>query len=388
MKIALIHDYLAEYGGAERVLEALHEIWPKAPVYTAYFDPKGLGPHAERFKNWEIRQSWARYLPFMPKMLSPYRIFAPLFFESFDFSGFDVVISSTNIYFAKGVVTKPETLHICYCHTPPRYLYGYPYATRFRNYPVVKQISDVLNHFLRIYDYLAAQRADSFVANSRNTAARIRKFYRREARVIYPPVEIQAALRTPKKSNAEKTEGAENTEGYFLFVSRLDHFKRADLAVRACNQLKLPLKVVGKGPEEENIKVMAGPTVEILGEISDKKLWELYHGCKALIYPVEQEDFGIVPVEAMAAGKPVIALAQGGVLESIVSGKTGVFFDEPTVESLIEAIQRYKDIKIHKRDCIKQAEGFSKKRFKREMKKFVEEKWQKHKSLIKYPRCQ
>jgi len=390
MRVALVHDYLVEYGGAERVLEALHEIWPEAPVFVAYFDPKGLGPHRKRFKNWDIRESWAKNLPFMPRLLSFYRIFAPLFFESFDFSDFDVVISSTNIYFAKGIVTKPETVHICYCHTPPRFLYGYPYATRWRNYPIIKQVSDILNHFLRIYDFLAAQRVDWFVANSKNTAARIRKFYRREAKVIYPPVET----RKYAKLDAKKRENGD----FFLFVSRLDYFKRPDLAVEACNRLKLPLKVVGKGPEEERIKKMAGPTVEVLGEVSDEKLAQLYRGCRALIYPAEEEDFGIVPVEAMAAGAPVIALRSGGVRESVVDPSspeaakgqrpTGIFFEKPRVEDLMKAIQRYKDTRIHKKDCIKQAERFSKARFKKEIKKFVEEKWQERRNLIKNPRCQ
>lgn len=388
MRVALVHDYLVEYGGAERVLEALHEIWPQSPVYTAYFNSQGLGPHAKRFEDWEIRQSWAKYLPFMPKMLSPYRIFAPLFFESFDFSEFDVVVSSTNIYFAKGIVTKPETLHICYCHTPPRYLYGYPHATRLRNYPVIKQASDVLNHFLRIYDYLAAQRVDYFISNSKNTAARIRKFYRREAEVIYPPVEIPDG----KTATLRKLKGAEVTEGYFLFVSRLDHFKRADLAVEACNDLKLPLKVVGKGPEEENIRKMAGPTVDILGEVSEEKLWALYQGCMAFIYPAEQEDFGIVPVEAMAAGKPVIALRSGGVVESVVDlakakrlvgqGPTGEFFEEQTVSSLVEVLKHFDISKYQREDCRKRAEKFSKTRFKKEIEKFVVEKWGSYKKGI------
>ena len=370
MRVALVHDYLVEYGGAERVLEALHEIWPQSPVFVAYFNPEGLGPHKKRFKNWDIRQSWGKNLPFMPHLLSFYRIFAPLFFEGFDFSDFDVVISSTNIYFAKGIVTKPETLHICYCHTPPRFLYGYPYATRFRNYPLVKQVSDVLNHFLRIYDYLSAQRVDYFVANSKNTAARIKKFYRREATVIYPPVEI-------KKFPSSKLQVP--SSNYFLFVSRLDYFKRPDLAVEACNRLKVPLKVVGKGPEEERIRKMAGPTVEILGEVSDEELARLYQGCRALIYPAQEEDFGIVPLEAMAVGRPVIALRSGGVLESVIEGKTGVFFDEPTVESLIGAIKHYNNTYYcnekrrgeMEKNCLKQARRFSKERFKKEIKKFV-----------------
>jgi glycosyltransferase involved in cell wall biosynthesis len=368
MRVALVHDYLVEYGGAERVLEALHEIWPKAPLYTAYFNPRGLGPHAKKFDDWEIKISWARYLPGLPEMLSPYRLFAPLFFESFDFSDFEVVISSTDSYFAKSIITKPETLHICYCHTPPRALYSYPVGFQWRKFFPTRVFSKISTHFLRIIDYLAAQRVDFFIANSKNTAARIKKFYRREARVIYPPVDVE-------KIRNSKFE-IRNSGDYFLFVSRLGKEKRADLAVRACSKLALPLRVVGGGPEEKRLKTIAGSTVEFLGHLSDERLWQAFADCQAVIFPAEEQDFGIVPVEAMAAGKPVIALAQGGVLESVIPGKTGEFFEKPTVESLIEVLKSFDVTKYQGKDCRKQAEKFSKARFKKAMKKFVEQKWQ------------
>lgn len=367
MKIALVHDYLVEYGGAERVLEALHEIWPKAPVFVAYFDPQGLGPHAEKFKSWDIKQSWAEYLPGLPRMLSPYRVFAPLFFESFDFSEFDVVISSTDSYFAKSIVTKPHTLHICYCHTPPRALYGYPVGFQWRKFLPVRILSEISTHFLRILDFLAAQRVDYFIANSKNTAQRIRKFYRREAEVVYPPVEVE-------KIRNSKLE-IRNSGKFFLFVSRLTREKRADLAVKACSELGSPLKVVGGGPEERRLRKMAGPTVEFVGLLSDRRLWQVYADCKAVIFPAEEQDFGIVPIEAMAAGKPVIALAQGGVLESIIPGKTGEFFEKPMVESLVEVLKKFKPEKYKPEDCRRRAEKFSKERFQQRMRDFVEGKW-------------
>src|SRR4030042_4879449 len=204
MKVALVHDFLIEYGGAERVLEALHEIWPKAPVYTAFYNPDSLGKNAKRFKNWRIITSWGTKLPFWKKLVSPYRIFAKSFFEKFDLSGFDLVISSSNMYMAKAV-RVPDGVHICYCHTPPRFLYGYPTALNWRKNPILRPVGEVINHFMRVWDFEAAQppkgqgvgesesqsykgRVDYFIANSKEVQARIKKFYRRDSVVIYPPV--------------------------------------------------------------------------------------------------------------------------------------------------------------------------------------------------------
>jgi glycosyltransferase involved in cell wall biosynthesis len=298
----------------------------------------------------------------MPRFISPYRIFAPLFFEGFDFSEFEVVISSTNIYFAKGIIARPETTHFCYCHTPPRYLYGYQTLDPWQKVWWKLVSGSVANHFLRIYDYLAAQRVDYFIANSKNTAQRIEKFYRRKTEVIYPPVNIKEIRSSPVKIPSR---------GYFLFVSRLCGPKHPELAVEACNQLRLALKVVGTGPGKEAIKKLAGPTVEVLGEVKDKKLWELYRGCKALIWPAEDEDFGIVPVEAMAAGRPVLALRSGGVTESVIEGKTGEFFERLTVDCLSQVLKRFDESRYKNQDCRKHAEKFSKERFKKEIQSFV-----------------
>src|SRR3989344_4713041 len=189
MKVALVHDFIKEYGGAERVLEALHEIWSEAPVYTAWCDLESLGPHKEKFKNWEIRVSWAKNLPFFSKLLSPFRIFAPLFFESFNFDDYDLVISSSSPYFGKGIITKPKTVHISYCHTPPRFLYGYKTAMNWRKHWWGNVAGSLVNHYLRIYDFWSAQRVDYFIANSEEVARRIKKFYRRDSAVIYPPID-------------------------------------------------------------------------------------------------------------------------------------------------------------------------------------------------------
>jgi len=357
MKVALVHDFLTEYGGAERVLEVLHEIWPEAPVFTAFYDPESLGPNKDKFKNWDIRVSWAKNLPFFRRLLSPYRIFGPLIFESFDFKNYDLVISSTNVYFAKSIISGPKTIHICYCHTPPRYLYGYPTAREWKKHLIGRILGETANHFLRIWDYWGAQRVDYFVANSKNTKDRIKKFYRRDSEVIYPPVDIN---RFKVKGERFKKDG-----NYYLCVSRLARAKRIDLAVQAANRLGFKLKVIGEGREMKNLEKIAGKTIEFLGEIPDKKLIEAYRNCQAVIFPAEEEDFGMVPIEAMAAGKPVIALRQGGVEESIIEGETGLFFEEPTTESLIAALKKFHPKNFKSQDCVQQAKKFSKEEFKK-----------------------
>ncbi|MBM3284065.1 glycosyltransferase family 4 protein [Candidatus Gottesmanbacteria bacterium] len=371
MKVALIHDYIKEYGGAERVLEALHEIWPEAPVFTTVYLPKFLGPHRERFKDWDIRVSWVQKLPLAQKLISPIRILTPWIFDNLDFSGFDLVIASaTGAYFPNLIVRKPYTLHICYCHTPPRYLYGYPTARNWQKHAAAKAAGTVVNHWLRQVDFISYQRPDYIVANSHEVKRRVEKFYRREATVIYPPVEIKSKVKSQKSKVQVKS------ERYFLAGGRLARAKRIDLAIEACNRLKLPLKVFGRGfaDWEKDLKQIAGPTVEFLGEVDDNRLLRLYQGAKALIYPSEQEDFGILPVEAMACGVPVIALNQGGVKETVINGKTGILVDEATVENLTRAIKELNKLAIKSQDCIKQAKKFSKERFKKEIKNFIEEK--------------
>src|SRR3989338_5336351 len=201
MKVALTHDYLMEYGGAERVLETLHEIFPEAPVYTAYFNPEAMGANGERFKKWDIRTSWMQKVPFANKLLSPFRIFAPMMFESFNLSDYDLVISSSSaVYFAKSVITKPETLHISYIHTPPRFLYGYTTSFNYKKNPIIKACAELANHFLRIYDFEVSQRPDILLGNSKNVVDRIKKFYRRDATVLYPPVDLSVIASETKQS--------------------------------------------------------------------------------------------------------------------------------------------------------------------------------------------
>lgn len=375
MKVAIVHDYIKEYGGAERVLETLHEIWPKAPIFTSVYLPNYLGPHKERFKEFDIRPSWLQYIPFKSKLTSPIRLIAPLIFKSMDFSKYDVVIVSATGAYNPNTIRKEKAIQICYCHTPPRYLYGYPTARAWKKNAFFRVLAEIANHFLRMTDFESAQNVDYFIANSKEVAARIEKFYRRDSTVIYPPIEIPTI-----KSKIL------NHKSYFLTGGRLARPKRIDLAVKVCTKLKLPLKVFGKefAGYGEELRKIAGPTVEFLGEISDEEKFRVMAGAKAFIFPAEFEDFGITPVEAMAVGTPVIARRSGGVKESVIEGKTGIFFppaaperssggrgDEPLFNNLVEAIKKFEKTKINPEDCIAQAKKFSKERFIKEIKAFI-----------------
>ena len=377
MRVALVHDYLNEFGGAERVLEVLAEMYPEAPIYTAFYRPEGEA--YKWFKQRTIIHSWAQSIPgFATKLHSPLRFLAPLIWESFDLSEFDVVISSASWYITKGVITRPETLHICYCHTPPRYLYGYDTSINWQRYWPVRIYAGIVNKFLRQYDFLAAQRVDEFVANSKNVQERIKKFYRREAIVVYPPAEL--AISGLRREISKSLVASRESREYYLVISRLVGGKGLSMAVEAVNQLKIPLKVVGVGGgysrEEKRLKAMAGPSVEFLGFVADDKLTELYSGAKAFLALAKDEDFGLTPVEAMLCGTPVIAYNGGGYRETVVEGKTGIKFDEYSVEGLMRAIKKLQATSYKPQDMINHAQKFSKERFVREMGKLVEEKWQ------------
>lgn len=362
LKVALAHDYLREYGGAERVLEALHDIFPEAPVYTAYYNPESLGENGKRFTGWDIKTSWFQKVPFASKLLSPFRLFAPMMFESFDLGEFDLVISSSSAaYLAKAVITKPETLHISYIHTPPRFLYGYVTSFNYKKNPITRFLGELANHFLRIYDFEVSQRPDILVANSKNIQTRIKKFYRRESVVIYPPVEI---------SSKYQVVGSKGKKDYFLVLSRLVRGKGVDIIVEAATKLSIPLKVAGVGPEMEALRKSSGKNVQFLGWVSDEERIELLAGAKALIVAAEDEDFGITSIEAQAAGTPVIAPASGGFLETVEDKKTGLLYGGSgmvNADNLVEALQKFSALKLNSEDCRKNAEKFSKERFKKEI---------------------
>lgn len=355
------------------MLEALHEIWPEAPVYSTVYLPEFLGPHLERFKDWNIITSPLQYLPFVHKLISPIRLLTPWVFENWDFSEFDaVIVSATGAYSPNLIVRKPRTKHFTYCHTPPRYLYGYPTARNWKKHMIGRIMGNLLNHKLRQIDFLSYQRPDYIIANSHETESRIRKFYRRESTVIYPPVTIESRIKNYELRIMD------NNKRYYLTGGRLARAKRIDLVIEACNRLKLPLKIYGRGFADYDrvLRKLAGPTIQFLGEVTDEKLKNLYKGAKALIYCSEYEDFGIIPVEAQSYGVAVIGLNQGGVKETVLDGKTGILFNEPTVEGLVKAIKSFDRLRIinkaiRSQDCMENAKRFNKDRFKKQIKEFV-----------------
>ncbi len=333
MKVAIIHDFLREYGGAERVVEVLHEMFPQAPVFVAFYDEKSLGKHWQRFKDWDLRQTWFAKIPLHKKLYSPLRFLAPQAFSSLDLSDYDVVISSSNAFMAKAVKV-PNGTHFCYCHTPPRSLYGYSTMSNWDKNFLIKWGGELINHYMRVKDWQVAQEVDEFLANSQETQQRIKKFYRRESTVVYPPVQVDK-IRQYLKPKQKRD--------YYFYINRLGLQKHPDLAVQACTELNLPLKVAGTGPLLGDLKKMAGETIEFLGFVSDDELYDLYAGAKALIYPVEDEDFGMVPIEAMAAGTPVIAHKSGGPQETVIAGETGLFlqsFDKEELKAVLKSFDQ------------------------------------------------
>jgi len=347
MKVALVHDYLNEFGGAERVLLALTEIWPEAVIYTAFYRKRSAA--YERFKDKKIITSWAQNVPwFSTKLYSPLRFLAPKIWSSFDFSQYDLVISSSSWYITKGFN------EICYCHTPPRWLYGYQTASNWQKYWPVRVYGLIIGHLLRHYDYHQAQKVKYFIANSEEVKRRIWKFYRRKSVVIYPPVDLSKPIKT-KKLN------------YYLIVSRLVGGKGIELGIEAAKKLNFKLKIVGEGP----LKIEPQKNIEVLGQVKDEELVKLYSQAKGFLALSRDEDFGITPLEAMSCGCPVIAFNGGGYKETVVEGKTGLFFQEYNIKSLTHALQKFEKMKFKQEDCLNQAEKFSKARFKQEISEFV-----------------
>jgi glycosyltransferase involved in cell wall biosynthesis len=382
MKVAIVHDYIKEFGGAERVLEALCEIFPQAPVYTAFYDKNGTA--FEYFKNREIHSSWVQDVPFFKtKLHSPLRFLAPAIWESFDFSKYDLIISSASWYITKGFRKRFDRSHfveICYCHTPPRWLYGYSTSVNYQKYAIVRAYASIVGHFMRLYDFNAAQRVNYFIANSKEVAGRIKKFYRRDSTVIYPPVSLPKFEIRP--FGFAQGENSKFEKDYYLIVSRLTGAKGLDLAVDAAIKMGFKLKIAGSptGYYSEHIKLhekveSCRGQVEFLGQVTDEELAKLYKGAKAFLALSRDEDFGITPVESMLSGTPVIAFNGGGYKETVINGKTGLLFDDYSIDGLCQAIEKFESLKVSPKDCIMQAQKFSKERFKKEIKKFVEEKY-------------
>ena len=362
MKVALVHDYLNQMGGAERVVLALHKIFPDAPLYTSIYDPERVDA---AFRDIDIRTTFMQKLPMVTKHHQPYLPLYPFAMESLDLREYDLVLSSSSA-FGKGVITRPETLHICYCHTPMRWCWNYEeYVEREKLGSVARKVLPPLITGLRIWDQASANRVDHFIANSPVVEGRIRKYYRREAVVIPPPVEVS---RFPFDPTA-----IVQPEDYFLITSRLIPYKRIDLAIEACNQLQLPLVVSGSGRDLERLQRLAGPTIRFLGHLSDEEVIHYFTHCRAFLFPGE-EDFGITPLEAQAAGRPVIAYGAGGALASVVDGVTGTFFHEQTVESLASVLASFDERVYNPLTIHNHALEFDTPRFQRRILQFVEAK--------------
>ena len=363
-KIAIVADWLTNYGGAESVVSAFHDLFPEAPIYTTLYKPKAMR-ELGNLKN--IHTSWLQKIPFMKHQWLLAQM--PLAVEQFDLDEFDVVLSSCHSV-AKGVITKPETLHLCYCHTPMRYAWeSWDFESRLKKFPRI--LHPLIRHqikTIREWDYCAAQRVDEYLAYSTYTQNQIRKYYKRFSEVIYPPINTKAfkPIANPKRD-------------YYLAVGRLVPYKKFDMIVETFNALKKPLKIVGIGPDYKKLRAMAGPTVELLGEVRSEQLADLYANCNAVVFP-QIEDAGIVPLESMASGRPVIAFEQGGSLDNVKEGVTGTFFKEQTIKDLTEAIQKFEKMTFDPITIRKHAEQFDTEKFKAKILEAVNDKWNNFKS--------
>lgn len=345
MRVAIVTDWLATFGGGERVLMELHRMFPDAPIHTTVHSEDALPPEMH---GWDVRTSFLQRVPFARRHYQKFLPLMPLAIEQFDLRGYDLVIT-TNHACAKGVVTQANTVNVCYCYTPCRYIWDlyHDYTEGLRSRPLIAPVA----HWLRVWDRLAADRVDHFIGISHEVARRIQKHYRREAEVIYPPVDVgrfRLSSRGP--------------DDYYLVVSRLVRYKRIDLAVQACSRLGRRLLVVGEGPERRRLEALAGPTVKFLGRLSDEEIARLYSRSRALIFP-GHEDFGITAVESQAAGRPVIAYGAGGVVETVIDGSTGSFFFEQTPEALADAILAHESERWDPAACRRNAERFDRKVF-------------------------
>jgi len=360
MKVALVYDRVNKWGGAERVLLALKKIFPSAHLYTSVLSLKGA-PWSKDFQI--IKTSFLQDFPFSSHH-ELYATLMPLAFESFDFAKYDLVISVTSES-AKGIITKPGTKHFCICLTPTRYLWS-GYEQYFRN-SILRFISKPIVSYLRNWDKIAAQRPDIFIAISDEVQKRIKKYYGRDSKVIYPSVSlVQGSPASQKLQRGEKFKVQNEPRGsYFLVVSRLVPYKRVDLAIKACNKLKLPLKIIGKGSQELFLKLISGSTIEFLGNVSDSELIFYYRNCQALIFP-GREDFGLSMAEAQSMGKPVIAFRGGGAIDIIKEGKTGEFFNKQDVNSLTSLLEKWDNKRYNSSLCIENAQRFSYQNFKQE----------------------
>ncbi len=358
MNVALVHDWLNQMGGAEDVLQSLVALFPEAPVYTALYRPERM---PATWRTWDIRTSFIDRLPLARRRQQLYFPLYPLAFEQFDFSGYDLVLSNKS-GFCHGILTGPETVHICYCLTPTRYVWRYhQYAAQERLGPLVRRLLPPFLSRLRQWDRLAADRVDHFIAISQEVRQRIAKVYRREATIIYPPVDIG------------RFAPAARIDDYYLFVGRLVPYRRLDVLVEAFNRLRLPLWIAGSGRDRQRLEALAGPTVRFLGYVPDAELPALMARCRAFVFPGE-EDFGIAPIQAMAAGRPVIAYAAGGVLDSVVPGVTGALFAEQSATAIAETVAGFDPASCDPAALMAHARQFDSAVFRGRLRAFIDER--------------
>lgn len=360
MKIALVHDYLVQYGGAERVLECFTELYPQAHIYTIMHDKELM--HGV-FEDKKIHTSFLQNFPFARKKHRIFPLLMPSAIEQFDFSKYDVVLSDSSSY-AKGIITSPKTLHICYMHTPMRYAWDdcQKYTDDFGLPTIVKKMVPFFMNYIRVWDWASVHRVDKIIANSNFVAKRIKKYYKRDSVVINPPVNVDSFY-------VEKDESKRGD--YFLMVGRLITYKRHDVAIEAFNKLGLPLKIIGRGPEMKRLKKMAKDNIEFLGRVEDADLPKYYANCRAFIFP-QEEDFGIVAIEAMSAGRPLIAYRGGDILEHIQEEKTGIFIENQTSEAVVEALKRFQIFDFDGNYIRNESLKFDKEIFKKKISDYVE----------------
>jgi glycosyltransferase involved in cell wall biosynthesis len=357
MKVAIVHDYLSQFGGAERVVSEMARIFRDAPIYTSIFHPEMTW---SEFNHYQVFTSWLQNVPGSKRHFKLLLPLYPIVFEQMYFENYDVVISSASS-FAKGINVSSDAIHICYCHAPTRFLWSFDdYLSRqgigtwSRNF--LRPVIDSLQH----WDLCAARKPDYFLANSSVVKQRIARIYGRDAQVIHPPV------------NVHRFAVAHKSENFYLIVSRLLSYKRIDVAVEAFNRLGLPLVIVGDGPDRGYLERLAKSNVTFTGYLNDTKVLDYFYRCRAFVFPGE-EDFGIAPLEANACGKPVIAYRAGGTLDTVLEGKSGLFFNEQNAESLVQAVQASQKVAWDPEEIRMHAETFCPENFQRKMINFVDE---------------
>ncbi len=364
MKVALVYDRVNKFGGAERLLLALHHLFPDAPLFTLVYEPKT----SEWAKDIQVVPTFLNKISFLRTKHEWLPPVAPLAFETLDLFSFDIVISITSSD-AKSVLTKPNQLHICYCLTPTRYFWSG--ETEYKNDKKFKLIPNFFKKYFRTVDLLISSRPDEYIAISNEVKNRIKKYYNRESSIVYPPIE--------EKFYSDSPIPLTDRDNYLL-VSRLVPYKKTSLAISAFNKLNKPLIIVGEGSELESLRRQAKENITFVGKIGDKQLIDYYRHAKAVIFP-QDEDFGLVPLEAQACGTPVIAYGKGGALETVIHGKTGLFFNEQTEDSLMQAVLNFEKLKIKPEDCIQNAKRFNYQSFSKQFVDKVNRLWDKNSSI-------